>query len=499
MVHHYIDKTSWLGGRYGVLFLVLVVCFLFAGIWTYQLLQGKERAIALAQANTANLVHIIEEANNRTLQAIDLTLNNIEIGIKRGRWTEDYDANTYLRSLLNESPQVREVAFADRTGRVTVTSRGEVPDTLSVKEETYFKKALEGTLPALYISSPQPGRLLGDVSQTGQWHLIMARAVYNDDGDFAGVALAVINPSFFQELIYALDIGKKGYVAYYRYDGILLMTSDSTSLDIDDANPANDLIFSEYLPKKEWGTFTLEEDEDDSSAYIISYRATSRWPVLVVVGLDQSDALAPWVQEVRDFTILIVVSILILLCLAVIVFSQHLSKERMGLKLIEAHHDTLTGIPSLRLCLDRLSTALIRAQREGDVLAVFFIDLDGFKAINDNHGHEAGDYVLQEVARRLDLCVRQMDTVGRLGGDEFLIILPKINDLSIVERIGASVITSVIKPIHWKDEQLSISASVGIALHPRDGNEKEQLIKKADKAMHEAKRNGKNQYALAKQ
>ncbi len=499
MFRYYINKTSWLGGRYGVLFLVLVVCLLFAGIWTYQILQGKERAIALAKSNIANLVHIIEEANTRTLQAIDLTLNNVEIGIKRGRWTEGYDSNSYLKSLLNESPQVREVAFADKTGRVTVTSRGEVPNSLSVEDETYFTKALEGTLPPLFISSPRPGRFLGDISPTGQWHLIMARTVYNDDGDFAGVALAVINPSFFQELIYALDIGKKGYVAYYRYDGVLLMTSDSTSLDQDDATPACDLIFSQYLPKKEWGTFTsFTKNIDSPSTYIVSYRATSRWPILVAVGLDQDEVLTPWIQDVRDFSILIIVSILILIGLAVIVFSQHLAKERMVLKLTEAHHDALTGLPSLRLCLDRLSNALIRAKRERDLLAVFFIDLDSFKSINDNFGHEAGDYVLQEAARRLNLSVRQMDTVGRIGGDEFLIILPKINDIAIVERIGTNVITSVKKPIHWKDEQLSVGASVGIALHPRNGDDAKQLIKKADQAMYEAKRNGKNQYALAK-
>lgn len=498
MFRSYINKTSWLGGRYGVLFLVLVVCLLFAGIWTYQLLQGKERAIARAKSNTANLVHIIEEANNRTLQAIDLTLNNIATGIKRGRWTEGYDANRYLQSLLSESPQVREVAFADRTGKITVTSRGEVVGTLSIADETYFTQALEGTLPPLFISSPRPGRLLGDVSHTGQWHLIMARTVYNDDGYFAGVALAVINPSFFQELIHALNIGEKGYVAYYRYDGILLMTSDSTSLDQGDTNPASDLIFSQYLPKKEWGTFTFTKNVDNPSTYIISYRATSRWPILVAVGLNQDEVLTPWLREVRDFSVLIVVSILILLGLAVIVFSQHLAKERMALKLIEAHHDALTGLPSLRLCLDRLSNALIRAKRERDLLAVFFIDLDGFKSINDNYGHEAGDYVLQEIAKRLNLCVRQMDTVGRIGGDEFLIILPKINDIAIVERIGTSVITSVKKPIHWKEEQVSVGASVGIAIHPRDSDETEQLIKKADQAMYEAKRNGKNQYALAK-
>lgn len=492
------NRTLWLGGRYGVLFLVLVICFLFAGIWTHQFLQGKERAIDLAKTNTANLVHIIEEANNRTLQAIDLTLNNVEIGIKRGRWTEDYDTKDYLQSLLNESPQVREVAFADRTGRVTVTTRDKVPGILSIEDESYFTKALEGTLPPLFISSPRPGRFLGDESNTGQWHLIMARVVYNDDNDFAGIALAVLNPFFFQEIIYTLDIGINGYVSYYRYDGTLLMTSDSTSLDQGGANLANDLIFSRYLPEKEWDTFTFTKSMNNPSTYIISYRATSRWPVLVAVGLDQDEVLIPWLQDVRDFSIIIVVSILILFGLTVIVFFQNLAKEKMELKLLEAHHDSLTGIPSLRLCLDRLSNALTRAKRERDILAVFFVDLDGFKAINDNHGHDAGDYVLQEIAKRLKLCTREMDTVGRIGGDEFLIILPKINDFSIVERIGASVVTSVQQPIQWKEDLLFVSASVGIALHPRDGDEAEQLIKNADKAMFEAKRNGKNQYVLAK-
>ena len=477
--------------------LVLVVCLLFTGIWTYQLLQGKERAIALAQANTANLVRIIEEANNRTLQAIELTLNNVQISVKQGRWTAGYDANAYLQSLLRESPQIREVAFADTTGRVTTTSRREVPGTLSIEHETYFTRALEGTLPPLFISTPRPGRLLGDDSPGGQWHLIMARAVLDDSGVFAGVALAVINPGFFQELIYALDIGKNGYVAYYRYDGNLLMTSDSISVWLDDDNQATNPIFAQYLPEQEWGTFVQRQSANHSSAYIISYRATSRWPVLIAVGLEQEEFLAPWRREARDFSFLMAGSLGVLIGLAVIVYSQHLSQEKMAQKLMEAHHDALTGIPSLRLCLDRLSNALLRARRENDMLAVFFVDLDGFKSINDNHGHDAGDYVLQQVAKRLSSCVRQMDTVGRLGGDEFLIILPKIKDSSIVERIGKSVIESVKKPIQWKEKKVSVSASVGIAVHPNDADEAGELIQKADKAMYKAKRNGKNRYALA--
>lgn len=499
MVGSCANETSWLGGRYGVLFLVMVLCLLFAGISTYQLLQGKERAIALAKANTANLVHILEEANNRTLQAIDLSLNNVEIGIKQGRWTESYDVKSYLQSLLSEAPQIREVAFADRTGLVTATSRDDVPEFLSVANEAYFKMASEGTLPPLFISAPRSGRFLGDKLHVGQWHLVMARAVYNDDGVFGGVALAVLNPLFFLELIYTLDLGQKGYVAYHRYDGTLLITSDSIPFDQRDVNPASDLLFSQHLPEKEWGTFTFSKEVKDSAVYIISYRATSRWPVLIAVGLDQDEVLAPWLQDVRDISIFIIFSLLIMIGLTVIVFWQHLAKEKMELKLIEAHHDTLTGIPSLRLCLDRLSNALVRTKRERGVLAVFFVDLDGFKAINDNYGHDAGDYVLQEVVKNITLCVRETDTVGRIGGDEFLVVLPKITNSSIAERIGASVIESIRKPIDWKDEQLLVSASIGIALYPNDGEESEQLIERADKAMFQAKRNGKNQYMLAKE
>lgn len=496
MLQYYFNKTSWLGGRYGLLFLAMTVCLLFTGIWTYQILQGREAAITLAQANTANLVRIIEAANNRTIQAIDLTLGNVETIVKRNGWNTSHDTNASLRSLLREAPQVREVAFADSSGRVISTSRSDISTAVHIREEAYFKKASEGSLPPLFISTPRPGRLLGDSATEGQWHLIMCHTVFNDGGDFAGVALAVINPGFFHELIQALDVGDNGYVAYYRYDGKLLMSSTSSAMQLSEDKNVNELLFGRYLPKKEWGTFIEKHKGENSHTYIISYRATSRWPLLVAVGLNQDEVLKPWRAETLDFSILMAGSLVVLLLLAIVVYKQQLLQEKMSIKLVEAHHDALTGIPSLRLCLDRLTNALTRATRENEMLAVFFIDLDGFKAINDTHGHEAGDYVLQQVAVRLSSCVRQMDTVGRLGGDEFLMILPKIKDVSILEKIGRKVVRSVNKPIHWKKENLLVSASVGITIHPGDGNEADQLIKNADIAMYAAKKSGKNRCTL---
>lgn len=497
MIPYFFRKRSWLGGRYGVLLLVLVVCVLFSAIWTYQLVQGRERTLDFAESNTANLVRIIEEANNRTLQAVDLTLNNVEISVKQGCWPENYDAEAFLRSLLRESPQIREVAFADSSGKIITASRREFSSLLSIADEDFFKQAAEGTLAPFFISTPRQGRLLGDVALGSHWHLIMARAVFNDAGGFKGVALAVINPGFFQELIHALDIGDNGYVAYYRYDGELLMSGDSTSVQLGDNNNVNDIIFSQYLPHQEWGTFIQQENQDESTAYIISYRATSRWPVLIAVGLKQDEVLFPWRDEVKDFSLIMLGSLVVLIGLAVIVYSQHVAQDEMSLKLVEAHHDVLTGIPALRLCLDRLSNALLRARRENDVLAVFFVDLDGFKAINDKFGHEAGDFVLQQIALRLGSSVRQMDTVGRLGGDEFLIVLPNIKNVKIVERIAQNIVNNIRKPMCWSDENLLISASIGIAMYPDDGIGVDELIKKADQAMYRTKHNGKNHYRLA--
>ena len=495
-------QTLKLSGQSGVFFLAVMFCLFFIGIWCYQLLQGKERAITSAKKNTANLVRFIEETNNRTIQAIDILLTNVSISVKPGVWAADHNPDLFLRSLLDEAPQVREIAFADQMGRIIAMSREDMPHDLSIAHESFFSKAREEHLPELYISSPRKGRLLGEAAHddpvTGLWHFLMARAVFDENNQFAGVALAVVNPGIFQEQIRALDIGGRGYVAYYRYDGQLLVASDQKSLHLDDANHAHQALFTDHLPLREWGTFIQKPQLSGSSTFIVSYRATSRWPLLVSVAIDKDEALEPWKRDAWDFSMLMLTSLIILFIFAVMVYRQHVAQEQMAQELIEAHHDTLTSLPALQLCLDRLSIALSRARRDQTLLAVFFIDLDGFKLVNDNHGHQAGDHVLKQVASRLTKNVRQMDTVARLGGDEFLIILPVIRNVSIIGKISTKIIQSIQMPIHWRKDNLFVSASIGIALHPAHGTSAEELIKSADKAMYEAKKNGKNQYVIAK-
>jgi diguanylate cyclase (GGDEF)-like protein/PAS domain S-box-containing protein len=162
-----------------------------------------------------------------------------------------------------------------------------------------------------------------------------------------------------------------------------------------------------------------------------------------------------------------------------------------------ANHDALTDLPSLRLAMDRLSMAISTSKRNETMSAILFIDLDGFKSINDTMGHAAGDFVLKEIAKRLANTVRKMDTAARIGGDEFLVILSAVSGKSGVVTLADKLVEAVHQPIKWQGQTLTVGASVGIALYPDHGDDAEELLKLADTAMYAAKSAGKNQYTFA--
>ena len=161
-----------------------------------------------------------------------------------------------------------------------------------------------------------------------------------------------------------------------------------------------------------------------------------------------------------------------------------------------ANHDALTGLPSLRLCSDRLERSLVEARRNRQSSAVMFLDLDGFKDINDEHGHEFGDRVLKRVAQRIKMEIRETDTVARIGGDEFVIILSSLPKEDIAESIASGLIRQIAEPIEVDNIEVGVSASIGISFYPRDGTTAAELIRLADKAMYRVKHDGKNSFGL---
>lgn len=162
-----------------------------------------------------------------------------------------------------------------------------------------------------------------------------------------------------------------------------------------------------------------------------------------------------------------------------------------------ALHDVLTGLPNRRLLMDRLSLAIVHARRNRSTMAVMFLDLDGFKQINDSLGHDGGDTLLRLVADRLVATVRQEDTVARLGGDEFVIALHEAIDVDQVARLVSKVIAAVSQPYDIQGTEVQMTVSVGVSVYPSHGEDVETLMKSADLALYEAKRGGKNDYRIS--
>ena len=165
-----------------------------------------------------------------------------------------------------------------------------------------------------------------------------------------------------------------------------------------------------------------------------------------------------------------------------------------------AHHDPLTGLPNRNLYNDRLERAIYRARRSQSPLGLMFVDLDKFKPVNDELGHEAGDIVLKVVSQRLLTCVRQSDTVARVGGDEFVVLLENLDHWESAAIVAAKIIKAFAEPIDVNGgKTATVGASIGISLYPDDGEDQDELTRSADAAMYAVKEAGRNDYRFFKQ
>jgi len=164
-----------------------------------------------------------------------------------------------------------------------------------------------------------------------------------------------------------------------------------------------------------------------------------------------------------------------------------------------AYHDSLTGLPNRELFEDRLRQSLHGAVEHQQLVAVLFLDLDGFKQINDTYGHAMGNLLLKAVAQRLLRCLRNSDTVARFGGDEFVVLLPTIPQLSDVLKVAEKILSTLSRSFALEGIVIPISTSIGISICPLDGTDTDELLKKADLAMYLAKQQGKNQYVSSQE
>ena len=222
-------------------------------------------------------------------------------------------------------------------------------------------------------------------------------------------------------------------------------------------------------------------------------------PVIVLTGNDKLRRAAleagayDFITKPSDFT---EINVRICNMLEVRLLYKFVNEQRRLQQNI-ALHDPLTGLPNRRLAMDRIAMAVEHAKRCRNMVALMYLDVDGFKLANDQRGHAYGDELLREIAAQLSCRMRDEDTVARIGGDEFLIVLPEIHDLAGTVRPAQEILHLFSAAMPVQAEALRVTTSIGIAVCPLDTEDPEKLMLRADQALYEAKRAGKNQYRFA--
>jgi diguanylate cyclase (GGDEF)-like protein len=225
-------------------------------------------------------------------------------------------------------------------------------------------------------------------------------------------------------------------------------------------------------------------------------------PLFVTLNID-ADA-GSWNKRIINKMLIPIISMLIFSGILLWLIWQNRAREKLLEQMFNstsvltglANNDALTGLPNRRLLEDRMTQALKSARRSKHIVAVLFLDLDHFKAVNDSHGHNIGDKLLKNVAARLVDLLRVEDTIARIGGDEFIVLLPRMKDEKEVRMIAEKIVEGFKKPFTLGDKVLQLGASVGIAMYPKHALTPKNLIRLADSAMYSAKRQGRSCYAV---
>jgi diguanylate cyclase (GGDEF)-like protein len=449
-----------------------------------------------AIASARELLGTYEAQVVRALREIDQTLKFVQYAAAaKGNQLALTDLQE--RALL-PSNLLFAVNLIDRRGTVVASTAAAHPD--SVADQAYFAALRDrppGAAQGLSVDRPRRD------SRSGEWSLQFSRRLSAPDGSFAGVVTVAVDAAYFASGYEPSKLGEQGMLAVLGTDGIFRVRRTG------DAVAAGDTAdYASVAPStgEDDATVSLTVNNWDGVRRYISARELYEFPLAVIVGLSAQEQLATASHDRRVYLLRAAYASAVVILLAGILgrLSWQLLQSRRresAAKIAHAerveylaYHDGLSGLPNRSLFSKLLTRAIALAQRHQRSLAVLFLDLDRFKQINDTLGHQAGDQLLQAVARRLQSCLRGSDTVARLGGDEFVVLLPELESTDYAATVAQKILGLLAQPYSLVGQEFRVTASIGICVYPEHGADEQMLTKHADIAMYQAKEEGKNNF-----
>lgn len=476
--------------------LILVIFGLaIVGLWlalNQRITSERNQAVAAAMRANANIAIAYEQDISRTLKAAEQVMSFVRTQYLRQGATLDLRRWAQQRVIRDQAFTI--ISIVDEHGNIIDSSQDTGP--INYADRDFFVAQRNDTQDALYINRPVLGRV------SGQWRIPMSLRITRPDGRFGGVVVLSVDPDTLTDFYREIDLGQDGMLELTTLDGVVLgrKISGQNIFGVD----AADLPWFQHQKQDPADEFVDNGASTDGIPRVISYRTVQGYPVMVSVGMAMREVLAPVRQHEKNYramtayislALLVFAAFIMLLLARQRTFSRALAASEARLT-HAALHDPLTDLPNRALFQQRCDRALQTARRHDHRVAVLYLDLDGFKAVNDRFGHGTGDVLLQQVARRLETRVRagSEDTVSRFGGDEFCIILTGLKTPEECETIAQNVLRVISTGFELDGTSVEISASIGAALSPEHGRDTTTLIKQADAAMYTAKRTGKNRF-----
>ncbi len=426
----------------------------------------------------------------RALREIDQSLNLIKY------WHERDGRGQTLAELKEKGLLPPDLLFtvsiADRRGTI-IDSSGTAPRA-SVAEDDYFRAQRD--IETFSVGRPPRGA-------ADQTNLQFSRRLNAANGSFDGVVIITVGAGYFVSGYDSAKLGEQGVLAIVGVDGIVRVRRSGETGFAGDAVDYRTTISNVAALDSDP---TIAANSWDGVRRWTSARELYGFPLAILVGLSVEEQMATAGREVRIYLWRAGAGSLLVIVLTALLgrMSWQLAQSRLRegeiklehAKQVEylAYHDGLTGLPNRSMFSKSLSQSISEAHRYGRRLAVAFLDLDRFKQINDTLGHDAGDRLLQDVAKRLKTCVRESDIVARLGGDEFVVLLPDLSDVKHAAVIAEKILLTIAKPFNLIGQGFRVTASIGISTFPLDGLDEQTLTKNADVAMYQAKAEGKNNF-----
>jgi len=480
------DAGRFVARLWWVVSLLLVLLSLVVGqsILT-SLRQHEEQAIV----ETYSVAHVLESDLTGLFDKLKLALHAVASARERDLAAPRSGGGAsrdYIAVLGNLLPDAAWFVVSDAGGRIVVDREFPEAPSPGIESRPYFARLRETCFSGMAISPPlREGK-------HGPWMIEVARRIEHSDGRFAGAAVAALSIDRLVAMLAAADTGGNGSVTLYGENLAILARHPAMADPASGSGAASDEL-RELAGKGEIsGTFRAISRVDGVDR-TYSYRRLGGYPLHITVGRSASEHLGHWRRDMGIVAILAGVLFLVTIAATAMIHRAWRRQRRVARLLeMQAHTDALTGLANRRHFFEMAEAELLRTRRYDAPLSLLMIDIDHFKEMNDTHGHRAGDRVLQNLARTCLEVLRNVDVAGRVGGEEFAVLLPETElagAMEVAERLREAVEKSAVD--REEGRALRITVSVGVAILEAHSN-LDTLLSQADTALYDAKHQGRN-------